>query len=256
MILLHRLTPFALAAIVMAGFWCLVRQPAALTVSAVLLFVVMPLLLARLLLWEYRRPAFWVFLTVPVFLVASSFLFAMFLEAAQAKLLLGVMVALAVTLYTENLFAFYHLPSTYQAYSLEYLTLVMAVLGAFFYASGANAANAFLSYYVPLWIPCVVTFFVVLVLTLATFWVSKVGFETGRRYAVAGAFLFTEVYLVLALLPTSFVTNAAAFTTLLYCYLGLMRAHVLEKLSSKVVRRYAVTGVLLLAVIFGTAQWL
>lgn len=255
MILLHRLTPFALCGVLLAGFAVLISSGRLLP-SALLLFVAAPLLLGRLLLFEYRRPAFWVFLTVPIFLVASAFLFMLFLEATQAKWTLSFIVTLAVGLYTENLFAFYHLPSAYQAYALEYLTLVMVLLGTFFYASGANAANAFLSYYVPLWIPSILTFFVVLMLTLALFWVSKVGFETGRRYAIAGAFLFTELYVVLALLPTSFLTNAAAFATLLYCYLGLMRAHVLERLNSQVVKRYVISGIVLLLLIFGTAQWL
>lgn len=234
----------------------LIATPVSMPLAVVLWFVAVPLLLGRLLLWEVRRPAFWVFLLMPMFLVAAAFLFMLFLETLQAKSVLVLVVTLAVALYSENLFTFYHLPSSYQAYSLEYLTLVMAVLGAFFYASGANAANAFLSYYVPLWIPGILTFFVVLSLTLAMFWVSKVGFETGRRYAVAGAVVLTELYIVMAFLPTSFLTTAAAFSAMLYCYLGLMRAHVLERLSKTVVRRYAVISLLMLAVIFGTAQWL
>lgn len=254
MILLHRLTPFVLSGALLAGFAFVVSS--SLVPAVVCLFILAPLLLARLLLFEFRRPAFWVFLSVPLFLIASSFLFMLFLEAAQAKWLIAGVVTIAIGLYTENLFSFYHLPSTYQAYSLEYLTLVIALLGAFFYAAGANAANAFLSYYVPLWIPSVLTFLVVFALTLAMFWVSKVGFETGRRFAIAGACMFTELYVVMSFLPTSFVTNAAAFTVLLYCYLGLMRAHVLERLEMRVVRQYAFRGMALLVFVFVSAQWL
>ncbi len=256
MILLHRLTPFALAGTLFAGFAMLIARPASLWWPIVLLFVASTLLLSRLLLFEFRRPAFWVFLGIPLFMVTSAFLFFLFLESDLAKWILAVSVVLAAGLYAENLFTFYHLPSAYQAYSLEYLSLVISIASAFFFTSAANGAHLFLRDLVPLWIPAIIVFVAVLFSTLAMFWVSKVGFETSRRYALFGALLMTELFVVLTFLPTSFVANAAAFATCLYVYLGLMRAHVLEKLSRTVVRRYALTGMLLLAVIFGTAQWL
>lgn len=256
MILLHRLTPFALVAALTAGFALLIVRPSALWGAVVLLFVVAPLLLARLLLFEVRRPAFWVFLGVPLFCLIAAFFFFLFLEASTAKWLLAATVIVANGLYAENLFAFYHLPSAYQAYSLEYLSLVIAVIASFFFASGGYAANMFLQEFAPIWMSAIVVFLATLFLTLAMFWVSKVGFETGRRYAFAGAMLMTELYVVLSLLPTSFITDAAAFAMLFYCYLGLMRAHVLERLSPRVVRRYAWSGFALLFVVLGSAQWL
>lgn len=234
----------------------LVARPQMVWWSLALLFIVTPLLLARLLLFEFRRPAFWVFLGVPLFLIASAFLFFLFLESDTAKWLVTLAVSLSAGLYAENLFTFYHLPSAYQAYALEYLSLVISVLSAFFFTSAANGAHLFLRDLVPLWIPAVIVFVAVLFSTLAMFWVSKVGFETSRRYALFGAFLMTEIFTVLTFLPTSFVANAAAFATLLYIYLGLMRAHVLERLGPKVLRRYAGTALFLLLVIFGTAKWL
>ncbi len=256
MILLHRLTPFALAGVLAAGFATLILAPRSLVIAVLLLFVVAPVLLARLLLWEVKRPAFWVFLGVPMFMIASAFLFFLFLEADTGKWLLALSVITSVGLYAENLFTFYHLPSAYQAYSLEYLSLVISIASGFFFTAGANGAHLFLPEYVPLWMPTVIVFLATFLSTLAMFWVSKVGFETGRRYAFGGALLMTELFLALSFLPTSFVTNAAAYAIFLYVYLGLMRAHVLEKLSKKVVRRYAVTAVLLLAIIFLSAKWL
>lgn len=256
MILLHRLTPFVVAAALAGGFAFLIVPPAHIAWAVALLFVVTPLLLGRLLLFDVRRPAFWVFLGVPLFCVAAAFFFFLFLESVTAKWILATTVVVVNGLYAENLFTFYHLPHAYQAYSLEYLSLVIAVISSFFFASGGYASSMFLQEFAPIWVSAIVVFFATLFLTLAMFWVSKVGFETGRRYAFAAAVLMTELYAVLSFLPTSFVTNAAAFATLFYCYLGLMRAHVLERLSAKVVRRYAYSGVGLLLVIFVSAQWL
>ncbi len=254
MILLHRLTPFALALAVAVGFAALIVSPLPWLYPAIACFALVPLLLGRLLLWEFRRPAFWVFIGTPCLLVLSSMFFFLFLESIPAKWMLAALVTGAVGLYAENLFAFYHMPSAYQAYALEYLSLVLYVASGFFFTSGAYGSQLFLL--LPVWVPALAVFVAVLFATIAVFWVSKVGFETGLVFAIAGAIVMTEIYIALAMLPTSFVTNAAAFAVFLYLFLGLSRARVLDTLTKPVLRRYLATGVFLLAVIFGTATWL
>jgi len=253
-ILLHRFTPFAIVFASALLFFTLIFSPFTLWPIILLCTFLIPLLFARLLLFEFKRPAFWVFLGTPCLLLASSLMFFLLLESNTAKWALAVMVVAALFLYAENVFAFYHLPSTYQAYSLEYLTLMMYMGGAFFFTSSAYMAQLFLE--LPLWAPAVAVFVSVLFATTAVFWVSKIGFETGIPYAVTGAIVLTELYVVLAFLPTSFITNAAAFTICLSTYFGLTRAHVLEKLSTTVTRRYLAFGAVLLILIFGTATWI
>jgi hypothetical protein len=167
---------------------------------------------------------------------------------------LAAVVTLGLTLYTENLFAFYHLPSSYQAYSLEFLSLMSYLVSAFFFTGSAYMAQIFLE--LPLWVALLATFIMVLLATAAVFWVSKIGFETGILFAFTGAVLMTQVYAALAMLPTGFVTLAAAFVVFWYVYLGLARAHVLEKLTPAVVQRYVLLGALMLVVILGTSSWI
>lgn len=254
MILLHRLTPFALAGLVAAGFGALIMSPLTWLPYAIGCFALIPLLLGRLLLWEFRRPAFWVFIGTPCLLLLSAIFFFLFLESAPAKWMLAVLITGAIGLYAENLFSFYHMPSAYQAYALEYLSLVLYVASGFFFTSSAYGSQLFIL--LPVWVPALAVFVAVLLATIAVFWVSKVGFETGLVFAFAGALVMTEAYIALAMLPTSFVTNAAAFAVLLYLFLGLSRAQVLDTLSRPVLKRYLATGAVLLAVIFGTATWL
>lgn len=254
MILLHRITPFAVAVFTAGGFAALTISPLSALPFAAGFFALVPILLARLLLWEVKRPAFWVFIGTPCLLLLSSIVFFLFLESETSQWLLTLVVAFAMGIYAENLFAFYHMPHAYQAYSLEYLSLVLYVLSGFFFTSGAYAAQLFLT--LPMWIPAVAVFAAVLLATVAVFWVSKVGFETGMVFAFAGAVMMTEVYTVLSTLPTSFMTNAAAFAAFLYLFLGLSRAQVLDRLTQEVIRRYAYTSIALLLIIFGTAKWL
>ncbi len=254
MILLHRITPFVIAASVFGGFAALTLAPLVWLPYAIVCFVLVPLLLGRLLLWEFRRPAFWVFLGTPSLLLISSIIFFLFLESDPAKWFLACVVTLAVALYAENLFTFYHMPSAYQAYALEYLSLVLYVGSGFFFTSGAYASQLFLL--LPMWIPAIAVLVAVFLATIAVFWVSKVGFETGLVYAVAGAIVMAELYVALSTLPTSFVTNAATFSVFLYLFLVLSRAQVLDALNPKLAVRYIVSAFVLLMIILGTATWL
>lgn len=253
MILLHRITSFALAALTAAGFFILIFYAELTGLAAISMLFLVPLLFARLLQWEIGRVSFWVFLGTPVFYLVSSLFFFLFLEQNAAKLLLGLAVTIGIWLYAENLFAFYHLPSAYQAYALEYLSLAIYVLSAFFFAGGAYGSQLFLQ--LPVWVPALAIFWTVLFATAGVFWVSKVDHETGNIFAFVGALSMTELYLVLAMLPTSFMSNAAAFAVFLYLYLGLSRAQVLEKLTPQILRRYLSIGTLLLLIIFASARW-
>lgn len=254
MILLHRITPFGIAAVSMAAFAALIVSPLFGLKALIPAAVIVACCFARLLLWDVRSPSFWVFLGTPMLLWCSSLIFFFFLEDPVSKWIVASVVTFAVALYAENLFTFYHLPRLYQAYALENLSLVLYVLSAFFFTSGAYGAQLFLL--LPVWIPMVCVCIAVLLATMAVFWVSKIDFEIGVPYAMVGAVLFAECYGVLSTWSTSFVTNAAVFSVLLYAFLVLARANALDRLSAKmVVQLLGFVGVLL-AMIIVSARWL
>ncbi|MDP2631854.1 MAG: hypothetical protein Q8P30_03765 [Candidatus Uhrbacteria bacterium] len=253
MILLHRITTFLIAAIVAAGFGIIIYYPEWFLHVIVIWCVLVPFFIARLLKWDFKRFSFWVFFSTPVVFLASSILFFLFLEQDIIKIILAIIVSIGLWLYVENLFAFYHLPSAYQAYSLEYLTLVLYILSGFFFTSGAYGGQLFLQ--LPIWIPSLAVFCVTLFAAVSVFWVSKISAQIGLRFAVVVAILMTELYIALAMLPTSFLTNAAVFAMSFYLLLGLSRAHVLDKLSKKLLKRYVIVAIVLLLIVFGTARW-
>lgn len=253
MILLHRITPAVLAAVVAAGFSFLIFFEGRLLIASLLLLLIVPLILGRLLKWDVKRMAFWMFLGVPTLFAWSSVFFFLFLEQDFARLLLAIFVLISTWLYAENLFTFYHLPGSYQAYSLEYLSLMLSIATAFFFTSGAYGTQLFLQ--LPVWVPSLAVFWVVLFLSTAVFWASKIAHESAVRFSVAAAIIMTQLYIAFAMLPTSFMSNAAGFAVALYVLLGISRAHVLEKLSKTVLTRYLVIGGFFLLVVFGTAKW-
>ncbi|MBU0614455.1 hypothetical protein KJ766_04230 [Patescibacteria group bacterium] len=262
MILLHRITSYVLLLVTILGYAGLVFQPFATDFSMqgqqamimiVIMLVVCGLLIARLLKWEVKTLSFWIFWGVPMFLLFSSLFLFLFLEDTSVKIVLSLVTIFAVWLYTENLFTFYHMPSRYQAYSLEYLSVVLFLLSSFLFASGTYSTQLFLQ--LPVWIPAFIIFWMSLFAIVGVFWVSKVDSQTSLLYALVGAVLMTEVYIAIGFLPTTFIVNAAVYTTMLYLYLGLVRVHVLEKLSSIVLVRYIAAAASFIAVVFLTAHW-
>lgn len=253
MILLHRLTPFAIALLSGAGFVMLILAPFSWGISALVCFALTLVLFARLLVWDVKRTGFWVFLGMPLFLLLSSLAFFLLLESAGAKWFLAGAVTVGLGLFAENLFAFYHLPRAYQAYSLEYLSLMLAVCGLFFTTSATYLAQLFLE--APVWVMSALVAFITFSVFVAVFWVSKVSWEAGRLYAGVGALVLTEVYIACSWLPTGYTTNAAIFAVIVGWYLGIMRAHAFQKMHYRLLLRHSLFAVALLFLLFLTTPW-
>lgn len=253
MILLHRLTPFAILLLGAAGFVMLILSPFSWGIPALVCFGLVLLLFARLLVWDVRRTGFWVFLGMPFFLLISSLAFFLLLENDGAKWMLGMVVTIGLGLFAENLFAFYHLPRVYQAYSLEYLSLMLAVAGLFFTTSATYLAQIFLE--APVWATAPLMAIMTFAVFVAVFWVSKISWEAGRMYAGVGALLLTEIYIACSWLPTGYTTNAAVFAVCVAWYLGIMRAHAFQKVHKQLLLRHSLFAGAMLLLLFFTTPW-
>jgi len=253
-IILHRISTFLIALLTAVVFVILIYWPDQLLLAAIIGFVMTPLLFVRLLKWEVKRFVFWVFLALPLLLLFSSVFFFFFLEGEAIKYAVGIIVTLCIWIYAESVFAFYHLPSTYQAYTLEYLSLTLSLLSAFFFASGMYAMGLFLQ--LSLWVPAIIMGLFSFFSSMMVLWVSKISLQRALRFSIICGICLAQTYIVLSLLPTSFVSNAAGFAVILYLFLGLSRAQALEKLSKKVILRYLAIASAMLLMIFLTARWI
>lgn len=156
-------------------------------------------------------------------------------------------------LFAEYIFQYTHLPSQYQPYSIEYLTLLLNVLTIFFLSSVAYGVHLLIQ--APLWLLSAVFFLLSFFILYGTLWVSKADDRRSKPYALAGSILTTEFFVTLAFLPSSLYTNAALISLFFYLFLGLTRAQVHHKLTARVARRYlGIAAVLLLAILL-SADW-
>lgn len=253
MILLHRISSFAVLAFAVLGFVLLLTWTHSF-VSMLLSVVAVTLVLARLLGWQIRTFQFWHLLGTPLLFLLASYGPFLLLESLTAKIGLSILVAALLFLFVEHVFAFVHLPIAYQPFTLEYLTQLLHILSVFFLSVLGFGLSLFL--HTPLWLLSIAFFLILFFIVYGTLWAGKVDPVRARPYALAGALLTTQLFAVLSFLPSGFYTNAAFLALGVYIFLGLSRAQALHKLSKEVLRRYLVLFVLLSLVIVVTSQWL
>lgn len=254
MILLHRLTTFAVCLTTTAGFLLLLFSSIHPYVLVIMMGLLCALLMARLLQWQVGTFQFWHLLGTPVLFLLASFGPFFLLENLPSKALLSFLVVTILFLFIEHVFHFIHLPVAYQPFTLEYLSGLLHILSVFFLSVLGFGLSLFLQ--TPLWILSLVSFLVLFFIVYGTLWAGKIDSHHARPYAFAGAVLMTELFAALTYLPTGFYSNAAFLALGVYMFLGLSRAHALHKLSKEVLRRYLTVFFILTLAIIVTSQWI
>ena len=211
-------------------------------------------LMARLLKFEMQGFSFWFFLGTASIFFLSTFGILFLFENMAASIVVALISTALLTLFTEFVFLYTHLPSTYQPFSLEYLTLLLNLLSIFFFTCFGFASRLLMQS--PLYVLAIFFFLVSFFLVYGMLWVSKAETRHVRFYAFFGAILFTELFIAITFFPTGFYTNAAFMTIFAYVFLGVSRAHAIRKLTKAVVRRYLITSLLLLLFIGLSSQWI
>jgi len=254
MILLHRISPFVLLPVLLAGMYFIIfvqKYPVAIAIAMVVVGI---FVFARLLSFEIRTFQFWHFVMTPILFLVASLGMIFFLEQELVILVIAITSTALVILYAEYVFQYLHLPSIYQPYSLEYLSLFLNLLTVFYLSSVGFGSILLLQ--TSLVAVSVVAFLCFAFVIYGTFWVSKAHESKIKPYTYGGSILMTEFFVSVSFLPSGFYTNAAIMTILFYVFIGLTRAHVLRTLSAPVVKRYLIiSGVLLIATLL-SSQWL
>jgi hypothetical protein len=254
MILLHRLTPFVVFLLTFLGFGMLLFYPFSAFGWSLVLFVVALFFIARLLLFDVRHTGFWVFFGLPLFVLLSSIGLFLLLESRVMQWGIALLVPFLLAIYIENLFSFYHVPSAYQAYSLEYTSLTLSLSSMFFFTCGITMAQFFLE--LPVWAGSLLVSLAAMMMTFFVLWTGKVSFVVGRSYVFFSVPLFFFFFFALSLLPNEYIVKAALSTVIFAAFLWYARADVLDTLSATTLRRVFSAVMLTLVILLGTALWI
>lgn len=254
MILLYRITPFLVAIIALLGYAAFVSRFTHPFLVIGISFVCVALLLARLLRFHVQEFSFWFFLGIASFFFLSSFGMLFLSETMWISVVVAIVCAALLVLFTEFVFLYIHLPSHYQPFSLEHLTSLLNLLSIFFFSSFAFATRLLIQ--IPLLFLALLFFLLSFFLVYGVLWVTKAESFRSRLYALFGAIILTELFACITFFPTGFYTNAALMTIFSYAFFGLTRTEALHKLSRDVVKRYLFVSVILLLVVTISSKWL
>ncbi len=253
MILLYRITPFLIAIVTLIGYGLFVFRIGHPFLVIGLSAVCVALLIARLLRWHMQEFSFWFFLGIACFFFLSSFGMLFLFETTWVSVVLSLVCASLLVLFSEFVFLYVHLPSQYQPFSLEHLTSLLNLLSIFFFSSFAFAIRLLIQ--APLSMLALSFFFLSFFLVYGMLWVTKAESFRSHFYALFGAIALTELFVCLTFFPTGFYANAAFMTIFSYAFFGLTRMEALHKLSSEVVKRYLFTSVALLLFVGISSKW-
>lgn len=253
MILFYRVTPFLVAIASALGFAAFILRDAHPLTALGVAGIVLIFLFARVLQFQWGAFSFWFFLGTAALFFLSASAMLLLLEPVSFQITVAAVTTVFLTLFSEFIFLYVHLPSTYQPFSLEYLTLLLNLLSIFFLSSFGFASRLLVE--TPLWLLAPIFFLLGFFLIYGMLWVSKAE-RHALTYALVGAVLFVEFFIAVAYLPTGFYSNAAFLTIFSYVFFGLTRAQAIHKLSKEVMRRYLLTACFLFFVISVSSQWL
>lgn len=254
MLILQRITVYLLTILSAFMYFVLWSRPEALLGLLVFSLFIFIVLLARLLKFEVKSLPFWIFFSLPLMLLLASFLLFFFTESPVTIFIGGLFITGLIWVFLESLYTFYYFPANYQPYSLEYLALSMYVVMTFALCSGSYALLLFIQV-LPVWLPVIILFAFFVFSIVCMFWVSKVHIESSLIYGLVGALALTQLFLAISFLPTSFMVNGAVLAIFFYMFLGISRAHILERLSKVVLRRYLLSGILGIILLLITTKW-
>lgn len=253
MILWKRIIPFLVALGVLASLQVLIRTPQHFwfVASASLLVAAFG---AALLVWSKARAAEALFITlVPTGLTAFAIVLLLFVNETLIAQTVAIACSFLSYWYLENVFHFFYQPQAYQPYALENITAYCNILIAWFGFSSLSAARIFISVSLFVLVPAAALFIVLLLLQLA--WSTKVPLRENLPILLAEAMVMSELAAVVLLLPTSFYAAGLLLAVPYFLMVNITRHHVRGTLVRPVIVRYAVIGVLTLAVTFTTAPW-
>jgi|GEM_PF-3546395 len=252
MILAKRFSPYALGFLVTAGL-ILAEFVPALTWIGYLFLIAVTFVSIWILFDKKFSREFFNGLIVPFLFLCSAILLSLFLGNIYIKVLFPFLIGFLLFIYTEQLFYYRYWPQRYQSGAIENTTFYLVVLSFFFLAA------SLFGFYIFLHAPKLLLIFAVTIVTVILnyqlFWVMKVNFwETWPYNAVLTLVIF-EAFYVLTFLPAGFIVSATILSVLYYFALGLLRYHFMDRLETKIIKRYLfVAGTMFLFVVL-TARW-
>lgn len=252
MLILQRLLLFAAPVAWIAGLEIMKEYPswwwaAALFVAASVFFAVW---------YACRRElnkVFFNFLILPLAFVFSAFVLALFVVNGVFFQALVLTAAFLLYVLLRQYYFYFNLPFRFQPYSLEGLSWLVGIVGAYFLFAGCFGGLMLLQ--LNIWIVLPALIVPAAFSAYHFFWINKISFEKSRLAVLVVVLALAELFYAVSCLPTSYFVNAFILTASYYLMLGTGRLYFMNALTRKKLAAYfLVAGIAFVAVLL-TAQW-
>lgn len=253
MYLLTRILPLLTAVILVAGGEFAVARPTYFIHSFVLM--VMVVVSAAMTMLRSSSLNERVTLTVPptVFLAGSAFV-TFFLSPLWLIHLALIIIGFSVWAYFEELYRYVYEPERYHQHAIEHLVSYFGIVALAGSMGGIFALRIFLGVRLIYLLPITMT--VATIISGSIFSVQPLSRVSLISSAVVFGLLATEMTWAVHFLPTHYWVDSVIVTIPFYIALHLVRHELNGTLNPQIIRRYASIGIVGLAVVLLTAQWL
>jgi len=119
--------------------------------------------------------------------------------------------------------------------------------------------SSFFGFYIFLdadsWILTIFLPVAVMILAYQYFWHEGFSHQPIGIYTAVIGLVFAEISWALTFWPTGFISRAVVLFIFFYCFLGLVKLYVSQRLVLRTARKYLVVSLAVLALVLGTTKW-
>ncbi|GEM_PF-5049815 len=199
-----------------------------------------------------RERDFWYAFLLTIFVAVGGMAFFLVLESVIGKVAVALASGILVAVFAEQLYRWFYAPVRIPSYTLDVTTSLMDVCAIFFCAADAIGLRIFLA--VPRW--ALAPLFGIIAGTLYAIarWIKGEN-RTLLVPTLLVGLLFGELLWAILLLPSSFMVGGALLAIMWYVTGGVLRTTEAGLPLRRVLPRYIVVGIGLIATVVLSARW-
>jgi len=215
------------------------------TGSLVLLFIFW---LVKFKIWQKESLAK---IIVPVLFYAGGMSLLLLIPSPQIAHLFSISIALVFTFIVRNL----NSEAIRRGENFDGFRFNDAFLLACAFLIFSSFFGFYIFLYLSSWILAIILPILVMILVYQYFWHEGFLDKGINLYIPVVGLIFAEISWALTFWSTGFMSRAAVLFVFFYCFIGLVKLYVSQRLVFKTARKYIMVSVVVLALILSTTKW-
>ncbi|MBD3247967.1 hypothetical protein GF382_01595 [Candidatus Falkowbacteria bacterium] len=226
------------------SFWYLIAAALFISIISILMFAKA----------GRRKEAWWNLLILPMLMIFSLAIYASLIVNQAIIHVLFIFILFFLYHYLNNSYYFLIKPDKYEKSFLENISSYGGFLAFFFAASSAYAVKTLLG--IPLWIPAISMFLIILAVLYQNVWVNKATFKQKFIYVLIPALILMEIAIAIYFFPFNHNTLGLILAICYYIIIGLVRVFLRNTPNRRSIKLYLLFGFLSILIILFTTKWI